>query len=228
MLRLETVEDFEKVDRALKNGDLCLFLLLIFNKRLTVMKVSRKRAFVHNLLKALVIGGIVVVASTNPLFGIKAIGALQKDLRRKKWREFKGGLNYLKRRGFVEVEQNSDGSYSVKTTSSGKKQAEKYNLDNISIRVPKIWDNQWRMIIFDIPVEKQKGRLALLSKLRDLGFIMLQKSVWVHPFECRDEISVLARAFEVDKYVQHILCRDISAREYLKGEFEKRHNTKLT
>src|SRR3989338_6282056 len=75
--------------------------------------------------------------------------------------------------------------------------------------------------------ELKKGRLALLAKLRELRFIMLQKSIWAHPFECQNEVTVLARAFEVDKYVQHLVCSSVSASEYLKREFEKRNNTKL-
>lgn len=191
------------------------------------MKVSRKQAFANNLLKVLVVGGIITIAATNPFFGVKAIGAIQKELKRRKWQKFRSDLYYLKRRGFVEVDQNSDGSYVVKTTAAGRHQAEKYRLDDIAIKTPKKWDKQWRMVIFDIPINKQKGRLALLSKLKELGFIMLQKSVWAHPFECRSEVAILARAFEVDRYVQHLVCKDASAGQYLQEEFEKRNNIKL-
>ncbi|MEK7139019.1 MAG: hypothetical protein AAB799_02470 [Patescibacteria group bacterium] len=191
------------------------------------MKIKRKQSFVNNLLKTLVLGGLVVVASTNPLFGIKIIGAIQKDLKRKKWRDFYRNLGYLKRRGFIEVEQNSDGSYSVEATDSGRLQSERYDLDNITIKAPKKWDKQWRLIIFDIPVEKQKSRLALIPKLKELGFIMLQKSVWAHPFECHNEVAVLARAFEIDQYVNYITCSKVSSDDYLIGEFEKRNRVIL-
>ena len=191
------------------------------------MKVQRKRAFVNNLLKALVISGLVIVASTNPLFGIRAITALQKDLKRKKWNDLKKGLHYLKYRGFIEVDQNPDGSYSVKPTKIGEQQAQKYVLDDIFIKIPKKWDKKWRVVIFDIPTEKQKGRLALLAKLRELRFIMLQKSVWVHPFECYSEVAVLAKAFEVDRHLNYLTCADVSAGDYLRDEFEKRNGLKL-
>ena len=191
------------------------------------MRQNKKRSFTSNLLQTLVIGGLVIVASTNPLFGVKLIGAFQKELKRKKWREFYQNLYYLKRRGFIEIEQNPDGSYSVQTTDSGKRQSEKYDLDNITIKAPKKWDRQWRMIIFDIPAEKQKSRLALLPKLKELGFIMLQKSVWAHPFECHNEVAVLARAFEIDQYVKYLTCSKVSAAAYLQSEFEKRNNILL-
>ncbi|MBI2674519.1 MAG: hypothetical protein HYX22_02170 [Candidatus Yanofskybacteria bacterium] len=149
-------------------------------------------------------------------------------MKKRKWQRFRRDLYYLKRRGFIEANQNLDGSYLVRVTSTGKRQARKYELDDIVIKSPKRWDKQWRLVMFDIPVVKQKGRLALLSKLKNLGFIMLQKSIWTHPFECQNEVAVLARAFEVDKYVHQLTCDNISAREYLKNEFEKRNNTKLS
>lgn len=189
--------------------------------------MKRNQAFSNKLLKAIIVGGVVTIAAVNPFFGVLAAHVAREELRKRKWRQFKDNLYYLKRRGFIDVAQNSDGSYSVGATSAGKRQAEKYNLDDISIKVPKRWDKQWRVVTFDIPTDKKQARFALLSKLKHLGFIMLQKSVWVHPFECRDEISVLARAFGVDKYIQQLTCRDISARKYLQDEFEKRNNTKL-
>ena len=43
-----------------------------------------KNSFSHKLLKSIVIGGVVLIAVTNPYFGIRAIEALQKDLKRRK------------------------------------------------------------------------------------------------------------------------------------------------
>ena len=191
------------------------------------MKIKRNQAFSNKLLKVIVVGGVVTIAAINPFFGLLTAKVIEEELKKKKWKELRRGLYSLKRRGFIDVEQHAGGSYSVRATNVGKLQAEKYDLDNIFIKMPKRWDRQWRMVIFDIPAEKQKGRLALLAKLRKLGFIMLQKSIWAHPFECQDEVAVLARAFEVDKYVQHLVCSGVSAGEYLKREFEKRNNTKL-
>ena len=191
------------------------------------MKTKRNQAFSNKLLKVLVVGGVVTIAAVKPFFGLLAAKVIEEELKKRKWKGLRRGLYSLKRRGFIDVEQNADDSYSVRATNTGKLQAEKYALDDIFIETPKKWDKQWRMVIFDIPAEKQKGRLALLSKLRELGFIMLQKSIWAHPFECQSEVAVLARAFEVDKYVQHLVCNSVSAGEYLKREFEKRNNTKL-
>ena len=191
------------------------------------MKINGKKAFVNKLLKALVISGAVVIAASNPFFGLKAIGAICKELKRKKWQNFRSGLYYLKYRGFIEVNQNPDGSYSVTTTGAGKNQARKYNLDDIAIKVPRKWDKHWRAAIFDIPAFKQKARMALLFKLKELNFIMLQKSIWVHPFECHNEVAVLAEAFGVENYVNYLTCSSVSSGKYLQDEFEKRNHIKL-
>lgn len=189
--------------------------------------MKRNQAFSNKLLKVLVVGGVVTIAAINPFFGVVASHVVREELRKRKWKRFREDLYYLKRQGYVKVNLNFDGSYRVKPTNKGLSQARKYALEEISIKVPKKWDKQWRLVIFDIPADKQKGRLTLLARLKHLGFTMLQKSVWAYPFECQNEVTVLARAFEVDKYIQHLTYSKISAEEYLRKEFEKRNNIKL-
>ena len=189
--------------------------------------MKRSKPFSRILLTTLVISGVVLIAATNPYFGIKAIGAIQKELKRRKWKQFQDNLYYLKRRGFINVGQNPDGSFIVKTTKSGREQAYKYDLDNLSIEVPEQWDKYWRLIVFDIPTSKQKARLALLAKLKGLGFIMLQRSIWAHPFECSKEIAILVKAFEVERYVHLITSHEISAENSLRREFGRRNNIQL-
>lgn len=176
---------------------------------------------------ALLLSGVVLVAATNPYFGIKAIAAVQKELKRRKWRQLQNDLYYLKRRGLIDVEPNPDGTYTVKTTKAGREQAHKYDLDNLSIEIPKQWDGYWRLVAFDIPAKKYKARSALLAKLKELGFVMLQRSIWAHPFPCKNEIAVVGRAFDVGRYIHQITCHEISGGDTLRHEFEKRNSLKL-
>ena len=50
---------------------------------------------------------------------------------------------------------------------------------------------------------------------------MVQKSLWAHPFECREELSVVARAFEVEPYVCSFIAyeMDIDKERKLKSKF---------
>ena len=50
------------------------------------------------------------------------------------------------------------------------------------------WDGKWRIVTFDIPEKKRKIRQNLRYKLRELGFAMLQKSIWISPHNFEDDI----------------------------------------
>lgn len=45
------------------------------------------------------------------------------------------------------------------------------------------WDRKWRILVFDIAEKSKKTRDSLRRKLRELGFGMLQESVWVSPYD---------------------------------------------
>lgn len=45
------------------------------------------------------------------------------------------------------------------------------------------WDGKWRIVIFDIEEKEKATRNALRAKLQELGFGMLQESVWVTPHD---------------------------------------------
>ncbi|MBL7159881.1 CRISPR-associated endonuclease Cas2 [Candidatus Microgenomates bacterium] len=47
----------------------------------------------------------------------------------------------------------------------------------------KPWGGKWLMVIFDIPEKNSSARKALREKLKELGFGMLQRSVWISPHD---------------------------------------------
>lgn len=178
-----------------------------------------KESFSFKLLSALAIGGVTILAASSPYFGIGAISAIRKDLNKKKWREFYKELNRLRHKKRINVSQNSDGSYNVEITNLGKNLVGKYNLDDLIIKQPEQWDGFWRFCSFDIPGVKKQARQALLSKLKELGFIMAQKSLWVHPFECREELAVIAKAFEVEPYIHFFVAHDLDKDTLFRKKF---------
>jgi len=173
------------------------------------------------------VGGVVVLASLNPYFGIKAIGAIQKELKRRKWRDIQRRLNNFKHQGLARVQPNSDGTFSVMLTRAGQKELVKYDLDVLKIKNYENWDGVWRICLFDIPARKQAERAALLSKLKDLGFVMLQRSVWAHPFPCRKELAVIVNAYEIEAYVKFHEAYNMSHEYEIRRNFEARNNIKL-
>ena len=51
----------------------------------------------------------------------------------------------------------------------------------------KKWDGKWRMVIFDVPGRKNWKRDRLREKLKQLGFGMWQKSVYITPHPISDD-----------------------------------------
>ena len=164
-------------------------------------------------------GGSVVLASSNPYFGLRIGEAFKRELDRKKWGEFHREINKLRNKKRINVSQNPDGSYNVEITNLGKKLVGRYDLDELTIKNPKQWDGFWRFCSFDIPGSKKQARQALLSKLKELGFIMAQKSLWTHPFECREELAVIAKAFEVEPYIHFFVAHDLDKDMLLRKKF---------
>lgn len=56
------------------------------------------------------------------------------------------------------------------------------------------WDGLWRLVVYDISEGEKNLRARLRTKLRRLGFIFVQKSVWVCPFPVDQELETFLKA----------------------------------
>ena len=81
------------------------------------------------------------------------------------------------------------------------------------------WDGRWRLVIFDVPEKLRKGRDALREKLKDLGFYELQKSVFIFPYECKNEIDFLIEFFHLRKFVRYGILEKIDNDLHLRKVF---------
>ena len=94
-------------------------------------------------------------------------------------------------------------------------------IDSLKIKKPKKWDKKWRVVVFDIVELKKIRREAFRGKLKELGFRPLQKSVWVHPFNCKDEIALLRRFFGLSENdIRLITANKIEKDKELKSLFK--------
>lgn len=110
-------------------------------------------------------------------------------------------INNLYRSKLIKRKENADGSYTLLLTEKGKLKALTYHFQKMKIEGEK-WDGKWRLVVFDIPEKKRKGRDALREELKKLGFYELQKSVFVFPYECKDEVDFIVEFFNLRKYVR--------------------------
>ncbi len=117
-------------------------------------------------------------------------------------------LNNLKYRGILR--NNGQGNFSF--TPKGVKWAEKSALRYFRLKNKK-WDKKWRVVIFDIPQELHRERVRFRQKLKNLGFYMLQKSVFIFPYECREELGDICRQLKISDYIDVILAENPGFKE---------------
>ena len=143
---------------------------------------------------------------------------LSKKCRAKRSEGFIKSLYYLNRKRLVSITEK-EGQQILTLSEDGKKRVFRFNLDQIAVKRPGRWDGYWRIIIFDIPERKKQGREALRSKLKQLGFHPLQKSCFIHPFDCKSEIDFISEIFEVSPYVNFIVAKEIEGAMLLRKFF---------
>lgn len=103
----------------------------------------------------------------------------------------------------------------IEITNNGRRQLVEYNIDTIGIANQK-WDGRWRIVMFDIPEKMRLARDVLRDKLKDLGFKQVQKSVWVSPYECQNEINFIGSVYGVEQYINYVVAEKADFSEALR------------
>lgn len=167
----------------------------------------------------LLTAGAIYIAASSPYF----IRNLLKSYQR--WNKYPkkkvcDTFYLLRKKGYINIEKRNHQIY-ISLTEDGKKKAGMFQINNLKIKKPKKWDRKWRIVIFDIAQLKKVYREAFRGKLKELGFYPLQKSVWIHPFDCRAEVELLKDFFGLsDKEIRLITADKIENDENLKKTFK--------
>lgn len=128
-------------------------------------------------------------------------------------------IKRLHKRGLIEIIKRKSGSTTIKLNEEGRKKLARYNIDTLKIEKPKEWDGKWRVIIFDIPVNKNNSRALLRKKIKNLGFYKLQHSVFVYPFPCYEVVRFLREYFGVSAEVEYIEADRIESQDRIIEHF---------
>lgn len=168
------------------------------------------------ILSTIKVVGVLTIAAVAPNIFI-AFKKLGKQKTKSK-RSINESLRRLIKCGFVTI-KIKDGIRCVKLTQKGKNWITLFEKNDYKINKPEIWDKKWRIIIFDIP-ERRKGlRIKIRRTLSNIGFVRLQDSVWVYPYDCEDFITLLKADFFVGKDILYIVADKIENDYGLKKVF---------
>ena len=114
------------------------------------------------------------------------------------------GLEGLKLQSMVESIRKMGDIEEIKLTNKGKVRALEYKFYHLKLEKRRRWDRRWRLVLFDVPEPKKKIRDALRKKLKNLGFLEFQKSVFVFPYPCEDEINFVINFFNIPENVYYL------------------------
>ena len=127
-------------------------------------------------------------------------------------------IKYLKRHGLIEHFVEGKEKF-LELTPKGLAKIKKANINVIAINRPAIWDRKWRVVIFDIPEKHKTSRDVLRAKLIELGFEKIQESVYVHPFECTEEITQISQMISETKSILIMISEIIQGEDDLIERF---------
>ena len=150
------------------------------------------------------------ILAPNALGGIAKLFDLTGEEQRKRYNYLWRGFHELRRTHAFEFRREENGYQVYRPTFLGMKRIKKLIFDELVLAQPKRWDGQWRLVIFDIPKNLHQKRNALRRKLKELGFLQCQKSVWIHPFPCIEEVEFLKNLLRIKPYVKIFLVSEMT------------------
>lgn len=127
-------------------------------------------------------------------------------------------IYYLKKQGYINTFTENKEKY-LELTPKGLNHIKKVMAYEIKINKPERWDKKWRVIIFDVPEKMRNERDIFRRAIKNTGFIQIQKSVHVYPFECAQEISELSEKLGISEYVVIMISEIFQGEQSIIEEF---------
>ncbi len=158
------------------------------------------------ILKGLAIGGLIVASFALP--GLPQIFKLFGVNNSRDRYRIKRVVKNLKEKKLINLYEKDDEQI-MEITERGRQRILKYKFDEMKIARPLKWDGYWRIVAFDIPEKHKRGRDALTRKLKEIELYPLQKSIFIYPFNCKDEIYFIGEVFKVRKFIHYFLIKEV-------------------
>lgn len=167
----------------------------------------------------LLLGGLALGLSGSPRQSFRTLDKIAEEWKWIEEQKLRRSIALLYKSKLLKEKLNKDGSVTLFLTEKGKRKALTFKIDEMEIREPKRWDRKWRVIIFDVPEIFKKKREILRFQLKRLGFQELQKSVFVHPYDCYDETEFITEFYQLRRFVRFMIAEKIDNELHLIKRF---------
>ena len=174
---------------------------------------TRRRNVSLYVLSAVQLAGLlgVMLVAPNTLTGMKKLGLVPGPRQKE---SINRARNRLVQKGLLKRE----GGF-LRLTPQGEKALRIMMIREHGIPTPARWDGKWRVLIFDVPEYRKKIRESIRHSLCMIGFVRLQDSVWVYPYDCEDFVALLKADLKIGKDVLYLIVEEMEGDAHLKQIF---------
>lgn len=175
------------------------------------MKIRKNINYTEIVLKTVLLASVVSVAIIAPN-ALQMFSFLANDKSRATY-HIKTRTQILLQKDYLR--QTKTG---LELTDKGKQEVFKYT--DLKLKKPKKWNGKWTVISFDFNNKRKKLRDLLRFHLKRIGFVRLQDSVWVFPYECEEVIELIKTNMNLKREIVYIRAQSISNEGYIKKIFD--------
>ena len=188
----------------------------------TELKTDRYeiRKIIFAILGASFLVGATVIIPALPM----ALGIIIKAVKNIKGnsiadKKIKRTLKALEERDVISFENKGD-EVLVRVNSNWHNVVIQYSIAHLlHFKKGSLWHGEWYAVFFDVPEIQRNKRDKLRSLLKTLGFYQYQKSVYIFPYSCYDEILLIKRIVEGGSYLKYAVIKQIEGENELKIYF---------
>ncbi|MEK7143213.1 MAG: CRISPR-associated endonuclease Cas2 [Patescibacteria group bacterium] len=185
------------------------------------LEFEAKKRFQKDYLKKVILATVSAAGLMSlALLAPNAIEALSKlgIIKKPRKSSFNRSIERLRGNGLLVFEKKNNGTF-LRITSRGELTLERLCDNPRLIKKPKRWDGKWRMVMYDMKEPRKKLRDRLRTTLIGLGFVKLQNSVWVYPYDCEDLITLIKADSKIGEEVLYVIADTIENDKHLKEMF---------
>lgn len=194
----------------------------MIKKRVQKIEVPKKNCgTIQKKILLCLLTGIAIGLSRSPKQQFKIARGLPKELNAM-GKSVPRAIRSLYNTKLLKTKVHKDGSHTLILSESGRRKALTYHAETMKFSRFKKWDKKWRFVMYDIPEHSREARVSLRKLLLNAGMYELQQSVFVYPYDCKEEVTFLVELHNVRRYVRYVVADEIDNELHLRKTFRLR------
>ncbi len=189
-------------------------------KKLKSSRWKLRREILAIILLSLIAGGGSYTKPTLPLL-VKAVIQYFKEEKKLNLKEgkIKKILEDFEEQEILDFQRKDDDIYVHYNENNSK--VIRYSIKTLlEYKIKKKnFEGKWYMVFFDVPELQKNKRNQLRYFLEKLGFYRYQKSVYILPYNCEEEVRLIKKIVEGAKYMKYIIAERIEDETKVKTHF---------